>query len=121
MGRHICTQSSRQCPLDRAQEKPAKRRLSISQLPRLGSLKSTETIDLESLDPKLRKVAKKLTKKAVKGAWNGAKVSAKLMFIAPYLPVVLFLVLFDSLKHEVDEFPGKADVNYLSDWSTSTL
>lgn len=121
LGRHIYAQSSRECPLHQAQMKPAKRRISISQLPRLGSLKSTETLNLESLDPKLSKVAKKVAKKVTKHAWNGVKVSAKLIFIAPYLPVVLFLVLCDCLQDEVDEFSGKEDVNSISEWSTSTL
>ncbi|KAK7958591.1 hypothetical protein PG996_009976 [Apiospora saccharicola] len=117
LGHHIYAQSNRQFPSDRKQKKPAKRRISVSHLPRLGSLKSTETLDHESLDPKRRKLAKKLAT----GAWKGAKVSAKLLVIAPYLPMVLFLVLCDWLQQELDGIPVKEDVGSISDWSTSTL
>ncbi|KAK8080277.1 hypothetical protein PG997_008095 [Apiospora hydei] len=117
--RHVFHQSGiLRCPLSRDQTKPDKRKVTISDLPALGSLKSTSTLDLESLDPRLRKVAKKIAKRV----WKGAKVSAMLVCIAPYLPVVLFLVLCDWVKHELDEVLVKGDSGSISsDWSQSTL
>ncbi|KAK8051709.1 hypothetical protein PG993_003094 [Apiospora rasikravindrae] len=94
-------------------------RVTINDLPALGSLKGTSTLDLESLDPQLQKVAKKLAKRV----WKGAKLSAVLVCIAPYLPVVLFLVLCDWAQHELDEkVIVKRDVESISsDWSQTTL
>ncbi|KAK8042391.1 hypothetical protein PG994_012874 [Apiospora phragmitis] len=114
---HVSIRSTRRNPLDRIQERPAKRRVSVGELPILGSLKSTSTLSLESLDPKLRKVARKIAK----GVWKGTKVSVMLICIAPYLPMVLFLVLCDWAKSELHEFLVKEDVDSISDWSKSTL
>lgn len=63
------------------------------------------------MDPKLRKHAHKIAKRA----WKGAKTSATLVVIAPYLPMVLFLVLCDWVQRELGEFPAKEDVKCMSD------
>jgi len=111
-----------QCLLDYDQKKHfAQRRISISELPILGSLNDAKNLDIERLDPKWRKAARKVARKIAKSAWKGTKVSAKLLFIAPYIPLVLFFVLLDWVQDEIGEYLTKEDVESISDWSTSTL
>ncbi|KAK7997416.1 hypothetical protein PG990_009889 [Apiospora arundinis] len=104
---------------DRKKQHGGRRRISISELPLLGSLKDTKKpgkLNFKCLDPILRKVAKKIAKHA----WRGAIVSAKLLFIAPYIPLVLFFVLCDWVLKELGEYLTEEDTDSISSWSTTS-
>lgn len=124
LGRQISIRNTHsQCLFDHDQNrKPDKRRISISELPILGSLNNAKNLNSEHLrDPRLMKAAKNVAKNITKGAWRGIKVSAKLLFISPYLPLMLFFVLCDWVHGELNRrLTDKEDVESMSDWSTSS-